>query len=53
MFSHCIQAKDGKLAYSDHTTFYADSPPKGRTQSNVYASQGGRPIEIEITWTSK
>ncbi|CRL19300.1 Ribonuclease T2 [Penicillium camemberti] len=46
-------AKDGKLAYSDHTTFYADSPPKGRTQSNVYASQGGRPIEIEITWTSK
>ncbi|CAI7673887.1 unnamed protein product [Penicillium discolor] len=46
-------AKDGKLAYSDHATFYADSPPKGRTQSNVYASQGGRPIEIEISWISK
>ncbi|KAJ5941180.1 hypothetical protein N7516_001348 [Penicillium verrucosum] len=46
-------AKDDKLAYSDHTTFYADNPPKGRTQSTVYASQGGRPIEIEITWTSK
>jgi ribonuclease T2 len=53
MFSHCMQVKDGKLAYSDHTTFYADHPPKGRTQSNVYASQGGRPIEIEITWASK
>ncbi|KXG48873.1 uncharacterized protein PGRI_027430 [Penicillium griseofulvum] len=46
-------AKDGKLAYSDHTTFYAENPPKGRTQSTVYASQGGRPIEIEITWASK
>ncbi|CAG7937060.1 unnamed protein product [Penicillium nalgiovense] len=45
--------KDGKLAYSDHTTFYADHPPKGRTQSHVYASQGGRPIEIEIAWASK
>lgn len=52
-FSYCIQAKDGKLAYSGHATFYAENPPKGRTQSNVYASQGGRPIEIEITWASK
>ncbi|CAG7918529.1 unnamed protein product [Penicillium olsonii] len=46
-------AQDGKLAYKYQTTFYADQAPKGRTQSNVYASQGGRPIEIEITWASK
>lgn len=48
-----VQAKDGKLTYKDKTTFFADQAPKGRTQSNVYASSGGRPIEIEITWASK
>ncbi|KAJ5861668.1 uncharacterized protein N7529_008978 [Penicillium soppii] len=46
-------AKDGKLSYKNQTTFFADQAPKGRTQSNVYASQGGRPVAIEITWTSK
>ncbi|KAJ6083223.1 hypothetical protein N7467_007358 [Penicillium canescens] len=45
--------KDGKLSYEDKTTFYADQAPRGRTQSNVYASQEERSIEIEITWASK
>ncbi|KAJ5749056.1 uncharacterized protein N7511_010752 [Penicillium nucicola] len=45
--------KDGKLGYKDKTTFYADQPPRGRTQSNVYASQEERSIEIEISWSPK
>lgn len=48
-----VQIKDGKLSYKGQTAFFADQPPKGRRQSNVYASQGGRPIEIEIAWASK
>ena len=48
-----MQVKDGKLSYEDKTTFYADQAPRGRTQSNVYASQEERSIEIEITWVAK
>jgi ribonuclease T2 len=48
-----MQVKDGKLSYKDKTTFYADQAPRGRTQSNVYASQEERSIEIEITWAAK
>ncbi|KAJ5916318.1 hypothetical protein N7504_000333 [Penicillium tannophilum] len=43
-------AEDDKLAYEGRTTFYADKPPKGFTQSTVYSDQESHPIEIEITW---
>lgn len=45
-----VQAEDDKLAYEGKTTFYADKPPKGFTQSSVYSDQESHPIEIEITW---
>jgi hypothetical protein len=48
-----MQAKEGKLAYNDRNTFYADHVPSKRTQSVVYASQGQRSIEIAISWAGK
>lgn len=44
---------DGKLAYNGNTTFYADKPPKGYTQSDVFATQGEHPVELEITWKER
>lgn len=48
-----VQVKDGKLCYMGNTTFFADKVPKGHAQSQVFASQGDHPIEIEITWESR
>ncbi|OJJ85588.1 T2 family ribonuclease [Aspergillus glaucus CBS 516.65] len=44
---------DGKLAYNGNTTFYADKPPKGYTQSDVFATQGEHPVELDITWKER
>ncbi|KAJ5561438.1 hypothetical protein N7535_004095 [Penicillium sp. DV-2018c] len=46
-------AKGDKLTYSGRNTFFADHVPSKRTQSLVYASQGQRSIELEISWAGK
>ncbi|KAE8153737.1 ribonuclease T2-like protein [Aspergillus avenaceus] len=45
-----FSVQDGKLSYRGNTTFFADKAPKGRVQSEVYASGEQHPIELTITW---
>ncbi|KAF7596425.1 ribonuclease T2-like [Aspergillus hancockii] len=42
--------QDGELSYRGNTTFFADKAPKGRVQSQIFASEENHPIELTITW---
>ncbi|KAL2842361.1 ribonuclease T2-like protein [Aspergillus pseudoustus] len=47
-----FSVEDGKLWYHGNTTFFADKAPKGKVQSDIFASEEDHPIELSIGWRS-